>query len=309
MKTKVILFGAGSAGEKFLNNSNLEPYELIAFSDNNAKLWGDTFCNLPVISPNDINDTPFDKVIITSFWADSIQNQLINELLITPDKIEVASKASIKESPMPFTEQATLELARECMGNLSEYLIECGAAVCIDFGTLLGLVRDGDIIPWDDDIDFAVNEDDFDALIEHMKNFPPRAPKRDGIKWLVSVVSRAGINTSIRIEFVQTTARYNNFKIGIAKRRHIDGHSVLLALGGMLYAPSYHFEHFDKITAFGYTFLTPTNAKEYLSFVYGDWQTPRKGMTFQDYNNKREPEKMNEATRFTTSKVINSSCL
>ncbi len=37
------------------------------------------------------------------------------------------------------------------------------------FGTLLGLVRDGDIIPHDDDVDFYVPIEQGDALIERLK--------------------------------------------------------------------------------------------------------------------------------------------
>ena len=304
MKAKTILFGAGSAGEKFINNNDCNQYDLIAISDNNPNIWGSTLCEIPIINPAEIAHHSFDQVIITSFWADSIQDQLINELNIPANKVIIAPKSTIKNAVTPFTDIPTLELARETMGVLSEYLISCNVNVYVDFGTLLGLIRDGDIIPWDDDIDFAVNEEDFECVVKHMKSFAQLAPKAAGLEWQVSVISRANNDTSIKIEFSQLQKKYNDFKIGIAKRRHIDGNSVLVGLGGMLYAPSFHFKDHEIINVFGYNFKTPSKPKEYLSFVYGDWKTPVKGMTFQDYNNRNIPSEMDADTMYTTSKLI-----
>lgn len=45
--------------------------------------------------------------------------------------------------------------------NLNYYLI-CGS--------LLGAVRHGDLIPWDDDVDVAITRKDFDILLEHVQD-------------------------------------------------------------------------------------------------------------------------------------------
>ena len=299
---KVILFGASAAGNKFFHHN--EDLYVVVFSDNNPDLWDSMLLGVPIINPKEINDIQFDKIIITSFWADSIHKQIINELNIPEGKIIIAPKSLIKSSPMPFQHQPTLELARKAMGAVSEYLIARGLTVYVDFGTLLGLIRDGDIIPWDDDVDFAINEEDFDRAIELMEGFLPFAPKQNDIEWNVSVVSRGGNDTSIKVTFLQPGSEYNHFKIGLAKRRHVDGNSVLVGLGGMLYSPSHHFLKHEKIEALGYTFCTPSAPEDYLTFVYGDWKTHRKNMTFQDYNHRNIPTEMDISTKYATSRKI-----
>lgn len=60
------------------------------------------------------------------------------------------------------------ELNRKNLTDISEILIDLECFVF--FGTVLGLNRESDIIEHDDDIDFLINSNDRDSLINRLKN-------------------------------------------------------------------------------------------------------------------------------------------
>ena len=65
---------------------------------------------------------------------------------------------------------------RENLLFVAELLNRSGINWCVFFGTLLGLVRDGDVIKGDDDIDIYVPLEERSALIEalHREGFELR---------------------------------------------------------------------------------------------------------------------------------------
>lgn len=57
----------------------------------------------------------------------------------------------------------------EMLKKLSGYLEEHKISYSIMSGTMLGAVRHGGFIPWDDDIDIAILREDYDRLVENLK--------------------------------------------------------------------------------------------------------------------------------------------
>lgn len=101
---------------------------------------------------------------MTSLWVDSIRSQLLDELGIPASKIRVPYKREIK-AELPFQHPSTLGLAHDLIISICSWLEAKGLDYYLDSGTLLGFVRDGGFISWDDDIDIALNPEAFNQVI------------------------------------------------------------------------------------------------------------------------------------------------
>ena len=92
-------------------------------------------------------------VIVLLYWY-LIKNRLYNNQpfknIWSPHKKEKIKKLLLK--------------SEECFKNLNIEFIPA-------FGTLLGLIRNKGIIPWDDDMDISVDIKDFDKILEHKELF------------------------------------------------------------------------------------------------------------------------------------------
>lgn len=88
MHKKYLVFGTGSAAERFLNKSSLAEMELITgFIDNNPEKHGKEFLDRKIFSPDNLDEVSFDKIIIASVFFNEIKNQLLN-IGIPSEKID-----------------------------------------------------------------------------------------------------------------------------------------------------------------------------------------------------------------------------
>ena len=66
------------------------------------------------------------------------------------------------------------ELAIENLKEIKEVFDKFDVEYWLDLGTLLGAVRDGKIIPWDDDIDIGVREQSWERILPLVSEFRKR---------------------------------------------------------------------------------------------------------------------------------------
>lgn len=282
---RAILFGASKAGENYV--SNHPDIEVVAFTDNDSAKHGTRFMGYPIIAPADINTHDVDSIIITSQWVDQIYSQLTKEMGINESNIIVPSKQSVKAA-LPFEDNETLAFAQSVMRTLNRYFVSHNISACLDSGTLLGAVRNKGLIPWDDDIDLAVDKDNYERLQASLPELYKLLNTNYDVKWNIVIITVNNIDCCINLEFSNSShTQLVPFDISIQRRESINGLSELLSSGGLFFAPATHFDSYEPIEFLGETFLAPFDAEGFLTFMYGHWQTPKKTTQITEYENRR----------------------
>jgi hypothetical protein len=156
----------------------------------------------------------------------------------------------------------------------------------LTYGALLGVVRDGDFIEYDDDIDLCVT-----ATIDYKT--------RKDIGWALYDIGfepqQIGFRLYDRIEpagfgyqgdehsGIIVCQKRIRVTIFFFKEEPCETHGrdmtcVPLYKGTkLIFTPAHFFDKPGTIKFKGHTFLTPSPVKEYLEFMYGNWKKPEKG--------------------------------
>jgi hypothetical protein len=282
-KIKTIIFGAGAGAKKFLENEKLSR-EFLAVCDNDAKKHGGSFEGYEVISPQQLNRYEFEEIVITTQWATQVLKQLVDDMKIDKAKVKVPPKSLLKK-PQPFYHKPTRELARTIIKTLSQSAREYEVPLVVDFGTLLGIVRDNDVIEWDDDVDFSVPFENYEIFVNWLDNELQKLSLPVELK-VQKYTTKEGVVNSVLLSFESEAV--NSFLTSISLRQNDDLHSIHLPSGGMWYAPKKHFERFTTKEWMGVDLMLPSEYEEYLTFVYGQWQKPKKNISMADYANLGE---------------------
>lgn len=274
-KLKVIIFGASEGGKNFINKQS--EYEILAIADNDVNKIGKYIKDYLIISPNDIFKYAFEKLIITSMHFYTIKKQLIDKGL-NPHLIIAPPKHFLKSVEYPFEHKNTLDFAKKSLKNLIENLNLFNINYFVDFGTLLGIVREGDLIPWDDDIDLSIPEKEINKLIANIDEIIKKINHDTNCEYHLNN-DRKRI-TSIVLKFTGNNGVFiREFSLDIWIIHFDNG----LAIQEMNTVPEYHFLSNDTLDFEGTRINVPKEYKTYLRHTYGDWEIPKRNTTFADY--------------------------
>jgi len=294
-KPAAVIFGASQSGQCALEKLQ-EQYRIVAFADNAATLVGTHIDNIPVIPPESIVSlmpTP-EKVFIASEFFEQIQRQLINDIGLNEQSVEVLPTSIIK--PLSLGEnESTLRIAESILLTVCRSLQTQQVPYHIDAGTLLGIYRDGGLIPWDDDLDIAVSSEFTQQAKQALENALPEINRLTKAQWQVDVhyagqgfgAVQQGDIRGIKLkcsDLKSADSTRADLKRGNAEAslpmldiffKYIEGDTMDYVLSSRgLTMPSKHLLKTETIVFCGELLAIPSDVEEYLTRHYGDWKTP-----------------------------------
>jgi phosphorylcholine metabolism protein LicD len=145
-----------------------------------------------------------------------------------------------------------------------------------DGGGLLGCIRDGDLIPWDNDLDMLLPSNEYDKFCSII----PELKKRN---WRVYTYKMDSDGPGWKKGDAKGIKIFNNFFLKFGRGRIVmditviyknDGIYHRKAMGRTWKLPAIHLGHHSTFDYQGHTLKIPDHVEDYLTYLYGDWKKP-----------------------------------
>lgn len=167
--------------------------------------------------------------------------------------------------PIHIQNMTTQEKLRLMTRTVIDVFNEHNIMYWLACGTLLGAIRDKDIIAWDDDADFMIPVEESPKVLKTLHQI---VGKNNGIAsvvvWWDGAFKIQHSNTSTPWIDIYPLKRYGN-NIG-----HVQ------SSWGIKPFPYRHVQELIQIDFLGTTATVPKNYHEHLTHLYGDYMTPVK---------------------------------
>ena len=209
-------------------------------------------------------------------WIASIDdNSIVNHSTLE----NIAFTKVINNSPLEKIQLQDRDYHRRMKDMLLktiDILNENGFKYWLEAGTLLGIMRDGDLIPWDYDADLGIPADTADDIMKlRLKLLPKYLIKRKRIhtSWL------PGDMRVIKVKTPWEKIRQVNFHVDLFCVYPVDNKYRWVDSSALKHVDRKYYDTLSTIEWEGRTITIPNHAEEYLSLRYGNWQIPE-----QNYN-------------------------
>ena len=167
-------------------------------------------------------------------------------------------------------------IALKMLHDVTEILDKYNVEYWLDFGTLLGIVRENRILPWDDDMDISIFPKDIEVVRTKVMPELKKLKYRDYLRFFSKNIDplqkgapRAFKVRDNRLFFLKGYVKLDIFILyKEADKLHWVEHGELHSL------PANLLEEFSYHEFNGKKYRIPKNYDAYLTYHYGDWRIP-----------------------------------
>lgn len=151
----------------------------------------------------------------------------------------------------------------------------------LEGGTLLGIVRDGQLIPWDHDLDISIMSRSLDQLVDILEK--RKSPYRFRIRKKgheVSVIKVKERWVHYLSELVPFLFRSRNVTLDIFIKYNVQEGTYWYVGGNTMRVETGFYESYEVVNYMGRQFRVPVNYQRYLTEKYGNWKIPVKDWSY-----------------------------
>ncbi len=175
-------------------------------------------------------------------------------------------------------EGKNLVQAENLLSDVIAIFESCNITYWLEGGTLLGLRREGRLLPWDDDLDISIHESEFNKLSLLQNTLKKKGYRvRTRVFEKDSDVFKKGDLRMIKIR----TKRFfgilkGNVCLDVFIKYTKNEKTYWEIANKVKNVPSKYYNTFKTLDFKGKPYAIPELTDEYLTYRYGDWQTPVK---------------------------------
>jgi lipopolysaccharide cholinephosphotransferase len=190
-----------------------------------------------------------------------------------------------KPIKQPILTDKNLIRARKVLFDVVDFFESEGIDYWLEGGTLLGIVRDHDLLPWDHDIDLSIPAKDAEKFAQNIKKLNRKGYRvtqrrmhkdigafKDGEHRIFKV--KRFIPSILKIIF--SVAHKHMVVADIFVKASDDQYTYWQAMEKIMRVDKKYYSSFETVEYLGRNLRVPSEHRAYLTEKYGDWSTPIK---------------------------------
>lgn len=190
-----------------------------------------------------------------------------------------------KNNSKPVLTQKNHDSALQLLFYVTDFMDKYGIIYHLEGGTLLGIVRDKKLLPWDYDVDISLPADQIDKFQKHCGKMTSWQYKLTSKLFDVTYMALPKGSPRIYklkprltsfLKELNSSFRDKHIVIDIFIKYDDEESTYWQAADKAMKVSKHHYQGFDEVEFMGKKLKTPVDYDGYLTSKYGDWRVPIK---------------------------------